>query len=159
MQLAVNYLSWRPVHLSDGMRGWVTCECVTWSDGWWFVIRAGCPHLRGRGVMSPLRAGHKPDAMRRGAQGDQHGGRRIQILCQPFQLVAIKLFARITIQISDSQYLQISPCFTQFSAGWWESVTGLQVIIVILIGLPGVPITSSQHNFNSSHPFPSFDWD
>ena len=124
-------------------------------DGWWFVTRTGCPHLRGRGVMSPLRAGHKPDAM--GGPTLALGG--TQILCQPFQLVAIKLFARITIQISDSQYLQISPCFTPFSAAWWESVTGLQVIIVILIGLPGVPITSSQHNFNSSHPFPGFDWD
>ena len=44
----------------------------------------------------------------RGAQGDTHGGRRIQILCQPFQLVAIKLFARITIQISDSVFTNIS---------------------------------------------------
>ena len=159
MQLAVNYLSWRPVHLSDGMRGWVTCECVTWSDGWWFVIRAGCPHLRGRGVMSPLRGGSQTGYHGAGDKGGEASTNIMSALRCNKTLYSnnntYQYFQRDMYNILQARLVNSHRDLRQSV----ESPLGHQVIIVILIGLHGVPITSSQHSFNSSHPFPGFDWE
>ena len=151
------------LHLSDWVRGW------EWRASVWREVMAGGlspgPGVQGvhiwgaavcivwHGLMSPLRGG---------AQTGYHGA---EASTNIMSALAIKLCAQITIQLSDHQNLQIFTKFYSFpfsvgrTAELWETSLGLQVIIVILIGLPGVPITSSQHNFNSSHPFPGFDWE
>ena len=102
---------------------------------------------------------------RRGTNRIPWGGHRGEESTNIMSALPIKLCARITIQLSDHQNLQIFTMFYSFpfsvgrTAELWETCLGLQVIFVILIGLPGVPITSSQHNFNSSHPLPGFDWE
>lgn len=81
-------------------------------------------------------AGHKPDTM---------GGHRGEESTNIMSALPIKLCPQITIQLSDHQNLQIFTMLNSFpfsvgrTAELWETSLGLQVIIVILIGLPGSP--------------------
>ena len=94
------------------MRGWVTCECVTWSDGWWFVIQGRVSTSEGPrcDISIQRRDTNRIPAGARGVGGRGTGGGSHKYFVIPFRwlqlsytLISLKYLKQRTVKTAESR--------------------------------------------------------